>query len=154
MIGVEVVIGVDPGLATGISRVFPATFAWEGSFTLDHLSASKWLFEVAQHYGPRLVFACEEFIPRKGAIDWMPESVEVTGVLKLASYWYGCGIVMQSPSDAKAFVGNDRLRNLGWWAKGGSDHARDADRHVLLHFARAGWYTGSVLRIPNREEKP
>lgn len=143
---IEAVIGVDPGLATGISRVYPID-GWEGSFTLDHLSASEWLYKAGQAYGPRCVFVVEEFIPRKGAIDWMPESVEVTGVCKLASFQFGCGLVMQSPSDAKSFVSNERLRNIGWWNSGGSTHARDADRHVLLYFARVGWYNGSKIIV-------
>lgn len=142
---IEVVVGVDPGYATGISRVFPLG-GWEGSFTLDHLSASDWIYKCAEHYGPRLVLAVEEFIPRQSrAIDWMPESVEVAGVCRFVSFKFGCGFVLQTPADAKSFVSNDRLVALGWWGKGSSSHARDADRQVLLYFARSGWYDGSKI---------
>lgn len=139
---IEVVVGVDPGLATGMCRVFPA-HGFELAWTLDHLTASDWIVKCAEHYGPRVVFAVEEFVPRRGAIDWMPESVEVTGVAKWAAWKYGCGVTMQTPADAKAFVTNDRIRSLGWWERGQSDHARDAARHVLLFLARSGLYDGT-----------
>lgn len=138
---VEAVVGVDPGLATGMCRVFPAV-GFELAWTLDHLAASDWIVQAAQHYGPRIVFAYEVFRPRKGAYDWKPESVEVAGVIKWACWKWGCQIADQEVADAKMFASNQKLRELGWWERGQSDHARDAARHVLLFLARANMYDG------------
>ena len=45
------------------------------------------------------------------------------------------GVTMQSPSDAKSVVTDDRLRSLGLWQVG-QVHARDACRHLALFLRR------------------
>lgn len=142
---IEALVGVDPGEATGLCRVFPAA-GYELSWTMDQFSACDWLVEAAKGYGPRLMVATERFILRRGTYDFKPASIEVNGVLKWCHYKYGIGLVEQLVSDAKAFVSNERLRKLEWWNRGGADHERDACRHVLLYLARSGMYDGTTVK--------
>jgi len=46
-------------------------------------------------------------------------------------------VFWQSPSDALGVFTDSRLRDLGLWVVG-SDHCRDAMRHLLLHCRRTG----------------
>lgn len=143
---IEVIVGCDPGAATGLCRVYPSV-GFEAAWTLDHFSACDWLVDTIAHYGPRLVIATEDFIPRGGAKTWQPESVEVNGVVKWACWKHGARLAVQAVADAKMFVSNDRLKLIGWYSKHGqSDHARDAMRHTLLFMARAGLYDGTAVK--------
>jgi len=42
-----------------------------------------------------------------------------------------CGLTLQSSSDAKSVVTDERLKQLGLW-QAGQQHARDACRHLAL----------------------
>jgi hypothetical protein len=141
---IERIIGVDPGLATGLCSVYPAV-GYEASWTVPWMEACDWLQTAAAGYGPRLLIATELYVPRKGVYAFQPESLKCNGVIEWACHKYGCQYEPQLVSDAKAFVSNERLRNLGWWNRGGADHERDAARHVLLYLARSGRYNGSLV---------
>lgn len=65
------------------------------------------------------------------------------GATNLDPVWIGAGVcgalgwepVWQTPSEAKSFATNDRLRRWGLWETG-SDHKRDAWRHVASRVNR------------------
>jgi len=53
-------------------------------------------------------------------------------------------MTLQSPSSAKAFATNDKLRNVGWYVPG-KGHANDAARHLLVYCAAHGSEIGFAL---------
>ena len=65
--------------------------------------------------------------------------------VRIASCLEGClvrqippnGIVYQMPSSAKRFMTDERLRAAGLWIRG-SDHQRDAARHMALRLGTLG----------------
>lgn len=63
------------------------------------------------------------------------DALEITGLLKAVSLENGVLPVLQQPRDAKRLFTDDRLRQMGWWAKG-EEHARDALRHLGFYCAR------------------
>jgi hypothetical protein len=66
--------------------------------------------------------------------------LELIGVVKYLVPVRTTAVVFQSPSEAKAFSTDSKLKKVGWYQPG-LPHARDASRHVLLHAAKPGTMT-------------
>jgi hypothetical protein len=62
-------------------------------------------------------------------------SIKMWGALEYLCSCYDVEFETQSPSDAKMFTTDEKLRALGWWTPG-LDHPRDATRHVVLALSR------------------
>ena len=71
----------------------------------------------------------------KKAMDRMYSS-EIIGVTRYMCELYGHKMTIQTPSAAKTFVDNDRIRDLGLWVKGGEGHHKDAMRHAILYLVK------------------
>lgn len=91
--------------------------------------------------GDEMAFVFEDFVLRPG-----PQSGKRSGLASVRMTCYMLTvirdthllmptIVPQSPSDAMNFLNDDRLKALGWWARG-KPHSRDALRHVATYVAR------------------
>lgn len=73
-------------------------------------------------------------------------SLELLGVGRYFSTLYSVPFTLQSPSAAKSFVDNDRIRALGLWVRGGEGHHKDAMRHAILHLVKdCDWRPDKLL---------
>lgn len=73
-------------------------------------------------------------------------SLELLGVGRYFATLYGKPFTLQSPSAAKNFVDNDRIRDLELWVKGGEGHHKDAMRHAILYLVQSKrWKTSKLL---------
>jgi hypothetical protein len=59
------------------------------------------------------------------------QAIELIGIGRYLSRAYDVTFTTQSPSEAKMFATDAKLRALGMWTKG-VDHPRDATRHLVL----------------------
>lgn len=127
------ITAVDPGKLTGV-----ATFGFGElqTATLEHDVASDWYWGW-QNLGQ--VVVCEKFSVTQRTIKqasgqqlW---SVEQIGVLRTRCRQQGIPLVFQSPSDAKSFATNEKLK-YAFDVLPSSDHERDAMRHLLLYIVR------------------
>jgi hypothetical protein len=88
-----------------------------------------------------MAFVIEDFILRPGPVSGKRSglaSVRLTCYMLTAirdTHLLMPRIVAQSPSDAMNFLTDDRLKALGWWARG-QPHSRDALRHTATYVAR------------------
>lgn len=132
------VVWFDTGFQTGIAF-------WEGDLSsyrawdMPHDEAMQWFDEWSQHIEPGELRVGAERITitaqtaKKG--DQVLSSVEQIGVLRHLSLQRGFDFTnKQSPSEAKSFGTDKKLKAMGWWTIG-SDHARDAGRHMLTDLA-------------------
>lgn len=132
-----VVVGVDPGGTTGIALWSPqlglSLRQVEGA---DH--AVDWLADMARQL-TNATFVVEKYIitPATAKLSQQHDPLEIIGALKYVTRRHGHKMVMQSPSEAKAFSTNDKLKRVEWYQPG-QDHARDASRHVLLYLSKVG----------------
>lgn len=135
------IIAVDPGKTTGIAAKIggntnnldaPATWQLGVDEAVDLCEE---LLNTDAFPG---IVVCESFVPRPGAKTWQSDAVEIIGVLRHLSRWHGHKFYLQSPTDAKRFVSNDRLRALGWYRTTEGGHMNDAMRHMLLAQVRHG----------------
>ncbi len=134
------VFAVDPGLVTGISLV---GVDGREAIQLAVLQVAHrdfgFLAElVIPTFRPHVVV--EDFIitASTAAKTQAPWSLKQLGTAEYLAGKYGCPFVTQPPSAAKAFVTNDMLKRIGWYARG-QDHGRDAQRHAVLYLVRHEW---------------
>lgn len=148
---------VDPGGVTGCARgLFPVgsvdsiveaivqadqleSWEEEGSIADQSQSVvdimSDWFIDLNLS-GMRLdhmFLVVESFVLRQRHADLTP----VQMIERIDTLWTfgGISVERQTPSDAKSYVTNARLRSWGAWVKG-SAHRRDAMRHLILKVSR------------------
>ena len=72
--------------------------------------------------------------------------IDILGALRYLNLKYtGTILKTQTPSEAKTFSTNDKLKKAGFWHKGGEGHANDAFRHALLYCVKSGHLDPKVL---------
>lgn len=131
------VVGVDPGGTTGLALWSP-----DQGLTLREIKGADeavwWLADCARTLHPT-TFVVEKYIitPATAKLSQQHDPLEIIGALKYLARKYDHKLVFQSPSEAKAFSTNDKLKRIEWY-KPGQDHARDASRHVLLYLSKVG----------------
>lgn len=64
-------------------------------------------------------------------------SIEFIGVGRYLAAVYGVPFVTQTPSEAKTFVTDEKLKAMDMWTRG-VDHPRDATRHLMLWLCTNG----------------
>jgi hypothetical protein len=93
---------------------------------------------------PDVEVVCERFTisAQTAKNSQAPFSLEQIGILKqclLDVNRPADDVYFQAPGDAKAMFGNDKLKKLEYWHRGGEGHALDAIRHGLLRLVKTGW---------------
>lgn len=124
------VVAIDPGKTTGFA-VWPDIKADQDPDTLNFgRRLEAWL---SAWNGPTVVVV-ERFIINVNTVghSQAPWSLELIGVARYLAFKHHCEFVLQSPSDAKKFMSNERLKKLGWYFPG-KVHANDALRHLGLY---------------------
>jgi hypothetical protein len=122
------VVAVDPGKTTGVAVWTGGLGAVSCQFEDKH-EFYQW---AELHVTTQTTFVVENFVPRKGALTWVPDSLHIIGWIEGRVWQWGYPkFVLQSPAQAKSFATDDKLRRLGWWVPG-QDHARDALRHLVV----------------------
>ncbi len=130
----EAVIAYDPGGTTGVAWFAPGhgkapTTVEVPGFRLGMYS---YLDSIELQWAGREVMILGElFTPRKGALTTQLDAIYINGAAEAAAHRQGWGFQLRTPADAKSFSTGEKLRKLGWWVVGG-DHARDANKHLLL----------------------
>jgi hypothetical protein len=134
------VIALDPGETTGWAyveddRVKIGQLPWQdaASWVHDYVAAA-----VNRHKTHEVTLVSEAFVVTQATVKKSRDtsSLELIGVCRyLATRYLAKPLVLQSASDAKSFVDDDKLKRLGWYVKG-EDHARDAARHLALYLVR------------------
>ena len=147
----EYLLVVDPGKTTGIALVHTvggvSDIVW--SAELDWMDSCNLINKTALQYGSRLRILCETFVitPMTAKNSAAPWSLEMIGVIRYLAAAYGVEqLVFQTPQKAKNFCPNPRLKDVGFWHRGGGGHARDALRHAVTHLVDCGWHHEKLLQ--------
>lgn len=130
---------VDPGKLTGYGFLVCGTPHKDPTFSGAELPHFDFLANVGSWIRGIDKVVCESFrvnnmTARKVGGDrlWAAEQI---GVLRYFCHFAHVDYVEQSPSDAKHFATDAKLKKLGWYAPvnpGEKGHRRDAARHALL----------------------
>jgi hypothetical protein len=141
------VLGVDPGLLTGVALArftvpkgceLLESHELEFNDLLDYFTAK---IPEASH------LVIERFIINQRTVSnsQAPWSLEATGVARAVALQNDMKVNMQSAADGKSAVDNQMLRRLDLWHRGGEGHANDAIRHTVAFMIRRGWRDPRML---------
>lgn len=146
----KLILAVDPGKLSGVA-LFSYTAGQEPELVWsDEVDQKQYApklreaFQLASYAQITLDVACERFVINAQTVrnSQSPYSIEQIGILKQVLMDHGRepdDFSFQAPSDAKNLFGNDKLKKLGYWHRGGEGHALDAMRHGLLRLVKIGW---------------
>jgi hypothetical protein len=124
------VFAVDPGGSTGFAEWNDGKFrAWWEPWEEACVTVHRELATDVDHC------CCESFhisaqTARKSTAGSL-QAIELIGVSRYLARVYDVNFTTQSPSEAKMFSTDSKLRALGMYTKG-VDHPRDATRHLVL----------------------
>ncbi len=120
------ILALDPGKTTGA-----AYFPDANEFHVEQRElpySHKELYNYLRLVNPDII-VCESFVyQRRDKVDLSP--VEMIGVVKLYCERNGTPYKEQTPSQAKKFWEDKKIRTVGLWVPG-HPHAVDATRHLL-----------------------
>lgn len=140
----EQIVWIDPGKLNG--------FAWY-SVLYDEMSLAEYdgptcikrIETLIQFVGKYIAVGVERFIITTKTAEKSQDalaSIEMIGMIRRAvsPEYSSVGVYefndSQSSSNAKTFVPDRILKELGWQLKGGEGHAEDAARHILYYLAQ------------------
>lgn len=143
---VTTILGVDPGKMTGFSLYDLTSMTFTGAWELPMDEFLDWAHVTSYTLPPgNLEVACENFHitvhtakKSQGERQW---SLEQIGVLRWLSRQYGHHLVLTSPSDAKRFCTDEKLRNAAMYTTG-RGHANDSTRQIVHALGRRGIAVG------------
>lgn len=155
-------INTDPGKLTGISLFCfengQATLLWARE--VDEFEVDFLIEETIALYAPDIEIVNERFYitEKTYKLPDAPWSIEKAGVLKYMARKYNVKYYWQSPTDAKNFVPDERLKNLDLWYKdekgnNGDGHANDSLRHAILHMVKNHRWVPEGLLIDEDDEE-
>jgi hypothetical protein len=138
-------IFVDPGGTTGfvvINGSMEVILSAEVASWFDVPKMVEQYFLYCQEFDyPTPVVVAESFHISAQTIkkSRQNEPIDILGALRYLNLKYTESVlVTQTPSEAKTFSTNDKLKKIGFWYKGGAGHANDAFRHALLYLTKHG----------------
>jgi hypothetical protein len=158
------ILAVDPGLRTGlafhrwtdgdIQSPNSARDAASGAAGLwfteeDFEGTCNRVLTAVTAFGSDLLLLSESFIITVNTAKntQAPWSLELIGFMRWASRRYtGRDLTLQTPSQAKRFTSDARLKLMGYWTVGMKGHANDAARHLLLAEATRGYLGSDKLK--------
>ena len=145
------VIGIDPGVTTGLAHVFFHEFGdaiLVDSAEKDFGDSIAWLRAALRRTnGVERAIVVEKFIitARTASINAPGDSLEMIGAARLLARDVDLPLHRQAPSEAKSLVSNEMLRQIGLWERGTGGHSIDAMRHATLYAVRHGWVPSHMM---------
>lgn len=124
------IVAVDPGKMTGV--------VWD---TEDGYDFAEVGFPEIYNFVEDLVLTgdfdtivIENFLisSQTGKKSQAPWSLKIIGVVEALCLKWGLTMILQTPSAAKNFIDDKKLKRYDYWLPG-EGHARDAARHYLLY---------------------
>ena len=152
----KLILAVDPGKLSGVA-LFSYTVGGEPEIVFsvevdqkNYAAKLREAFYMATTAQVELDIACERFVINAQTVknSQAPFSIEQIGILRQVMMDHGRepdDLHFQAPSDAKNLFGNDKLKKLEYWHRGGEGHALDAIRHGLLRLVKIGWKPVKLL---------
>lgn len=147
----NIVFAIDPGLLTGLvlvdikDRMNPVKIWSKEADTEEFYKISENTIEKTKE---NLIVVVENFIisERTYKLTQAPWSLMYRGFIEYLCWKHNVPCILQTPSEAKDFVTNEKLKLANMWHVGGAGHANDAARHfVKYHSDRSPRWTKTLM---------
>ena len=138
------VIGVDPGLASGIFELLLSDVIENGesvfttwTYVYPPLDACDLIENRAKRFGSHLHVACERYTitHATGRKTFQPDALEIIGTLRWICRKWQSSFELQGAADTKKIGNPALLRRIGWHTAG-PDHVDRAAAQVLTYLAK------------------
>jgi hypothetical protein len=141
----EFQLAVDPGGTTGLAWIVEGIFD-SGQLTGGRKAFAQY-FAWAVEMNPTLII-CEDFIISNATARKtpQPDAWRILGFLDLWCSIRSTVFECYTPSQAKGFSTDAKLKHLGWYKKG-KPHANDAARHLLYSNRNRPWVHTKLLEM-------
>ena len=138
------ILAVDPGKMTGWALYLDGSITFGETEHFEFVRGAEYWCNIVDQV------ICENFIitaqtAKNSPATW---SLRQIGCIEFWCWKNSVPLKLQNTADAKSFATNERLKNIGWYTRGGGGHANDAARHLLLYCAGKQWYNGKIIAIP------
>lgn len=131
-----IVLGIDPGLMTGISLV-----EYERDIKLEKVETYEWSVEefylgIDRLVGLADVVVMEDFYVTLSTVKktFYPQSLHLIGLVGYLCYHQKKKLVLQGPAD-REFSPQHLMKELGLWHVSGAGHSIQSIRHVFRYLA-------------------
>lgn len=129
------ILSIDPGRSSGTSQYIDGVLSFEQVsypeiyFKIDELITNiKYDHVVCENF-----FITAQTAKKSVGLAW---SLRIIGVCDYICQREGVEMVLQSPSDAKNFATDKKLKDFNMWFPDKEGHCRDSLRHLALFLAR------------------
>lgn len=129
------ILSIDPGKESGTSQYVDGVFSFEQvSYPEIYFKIDKWISQNKYNH-----VVCENFFitaqtaKKSVGLAW---SLRIIGLCDYICLRENVEMTLQSPSDAKNFATDKRLKEFGMWFPDKEGHCRDSFRHLALFLAR------------------
>lgn len=146
------VLALDPGKATGYAVWKDGEFhasSYPYQTCLDRFMSRITHPDAYEAYD---AVVCEDFLitertTKTHSTVWRKgQELEMIGCFRWACGIYGVEFSTQTAKQAKTFSTDKKLKKLGWWTTG-TDHPRDATRHLVRYLFNHGEIDPSELLV-------
>lgn len=137
---VPLIMAVDPGGTTGVAWLVKIVDAHGVHYEFGSAEVPDGRFGFIEqfhrlaevHVIERLIV--EDFIINSGTVKktQQVDPWRLVGYLEGWAHQHGVPLVLQTPSTAKGFGSDEKLKFLGWHRPSKGGHANDAARHLLV----------------------
>jgi len=130
------ILALDPGKTTGVCLAINGRIEETRETPTTTGGEFHELLHVMEYWWKPDLVICEQFLHRT-TIGVDTTALEVIGCVKMFVWLQSpMELVFQTPSMAKAFWTDDKLKAVGLWRKG-QRHAMDATRHALAYLMKS-----------------
>lgn len=129
----RLLIGVDPGKATGLAWLFDNDFM---SLDVSYMDACKKISRLLRLRGDRpAIVAVERYNITQQTVKLTRQydALELIGVCRWLAYAHGAQFTLQAAGEAQRCGNRTTLRALGWWTPSG-DHMNKAAAQLALAY--------------------
>lgn len=129
-------LGIDPGLATGVYCVDMENLEELSTVLSEEFSIQEFhdfIEPYLEKHKDEIHVVIEDYLitARTAKLSQQPWSLRLIGVVVFLCYKYDIPLTIQKPKD-KEFADNTKLKKIGFWRAGGAGHSMDGARHVLI----------------------
>ena len=138
----HITLAVDPGGITGVAWAAGDDPLVQGAVISGEVPGGRfgfydWFEAFVERGYPLRAVVCEDFIvtAKTARLTQQPDAMRIIGYLEAWTRRHGVPFVLQTPSTAKTFATNTKLRHFGWYQPTSGGHNNDAVRHLLTYLA-------------------
>jgi len=133
-----IVCSIDPGKMSGVAAWRSDAPACMVADELDPLETVLFVIDLYRVHRSDLEVVSEKFTISERTIKTALslDALDINGWLTMQCQLWGISYEQQTPTQAKKFATDDKLKAIDWFERTKDGHANDAARHLVVYLYR------------------